>query len=106
MVAIAAITTAPRIAIRRLSRLVSRGGTSSGRSRRYRSGSPPTQGSSVAPPDAGVLQRPLDGFELLERLTGSGRDAAQRRLGQPRGHLALLAHPLRHAMQQRPAARE
>src|SRR3954454_3400083 len=48
----------------------------------------------------------VDCLELLERASGSDRDARQRRLGAVRGHLRLLAQPLVQALEQRAAAGE
>ena len=53
---------------------------------------------SIPSPHSRVPLRPLDRLEFLQRLPGSGGDTGHRGLGEPGGHLALLAHPLCHPL--------
>src|SRR3954453_22427233 len=103
--ATAATTTAVRMAMRRLRRLLRRGGMSSGRCSRYMAVSV-SQSFLVPPPNPRVLQRPLDRLKLLEGLSGPGCDAGEWRLGELGRDLALLAHALREAVKEPPAARQ
>src|SRR3954447_25317526 len=49
---------------------------------------------------AGILVGAMDDFELLQRPAGAHRDTGQRRLGQMRRHLGLLAKAIVQPLQQ------
>src|SRR4051812_36597049 len=59
---------------------------------------------AAAAPVPRILVGAVDDLELLQRAPRSDRDARERRLGQVRGHLGLLAQALVQALQERPAA--
>src|SRR5882757_4312734 len=91
--------------MRTLRRLLRRGGMSSGGFRRYMAAAP-FPFLLEPPPGPRVLQRSLDRLELLEGLTGSDGHAGKWGLGEHGRHLALLAHPLGHALEERATARQ